>query len=119
MFTPSSERPDKALIPLLQNKPLTEYFKFRHIYGVIGTSYLSYTDEKNKDPVPVEFLKKEGVSNPCVWIAHLILMDKRVLTEFKDAPERSQAILNGIMSHQAELREKLGLNPNVYKYKLI
>ena len=119
MFTAPLEQQDKALLPLLQHKPLSEYFKLRHIFGVIGTSYLSYADENNNDPIATELLKQDGGSTPCAWISHLIMMDKRVLNEFSDAPERAKVILKGIKEHQKKISEKLRLNTNLYKYKLI
>ncbi|MHA1871800.1 MAG: hypothetical protein ACTSXF_12700, partial [Promethearchaeota archaeon] len=109
----------KSLRTLLQQNVLSSYFRLRHLFGVIGTSYLSYNAPKKNEPVTWAADEYEENKDKPKWISHLILMDARVLKEYKDAPGRSKAILDAIRVDQQKILKKENINDKKYKYKLI
>ncbi|MHA1715042.1 MAG: hypothetical protein ACTSXP_05335, partial [Promethearchaeota archaeon] len=119
LFTAPIEKRDKALRPLLQAKNLSYYFEMRHLFGVIGTSYLSHASPDNNDPVAWSKEEYEANKDKPLWISHLILMDARVLSEYKNSPSRAAAILSAIGNHQELIQARIGFNRKKYKFKLI
>ncbi|MHC1591138.1 MAG: hypothetical protein ACXQS8_03560 [Candidatus Helarchaeales archaeon] len=119
VFPAPAEKRDQALIPLLQTKNLSYYFEMRHLFGVIGISCLSHSSPDNNDPVTWSDEELEENKDKPLWICHLILMDARVLSEYKDSPVRAQAILSAIDDHQKLIQARLGFNEKKYKFKLI
>ncbi|MHA1898076.1 MAG: hypothetical protein ACTSU2_11835, partial [Promethearchaeota archaeon] len=107
----------KSLRTLLQQNVLSSYFRLRHLFGVIGTSYLSYNAPKKNEPVTWAADEYEENKDKPKWISHLILMDARVLKEYKDAPGRSKAILDAIRVDQQKILKKENINDKKYKYK--
>ncbi|MHA1716595.1 MAG: hypothetical protein ACTSXP_13210, partial [Promethearchaeota archaeon] len=119
LFTAPIEKRDKALLPLLQAKNLSSYFELRHLFSVIGTSYLSNASPNNNDPVAWSKEEYEANKDKPLWISHLILMDARVLSEYKNSPSRATAILSAIGDHQELIQARIGFNRKKYKFKLI
>ena len=85
----------------LQKTPLSEYFKIRHLFGLIGFSYLQ--NRNCIDPVGKNDPNLEGIENPYLWCIHFILMEKGILDEYPNAVKRANRILESIGKHDEEV----------------
>ena len=97
LFTAPKENQIKILQRRLQKAPLAKYFKTRHLFGLIGFSYLRHKD--STDPVSKNDLRLIGKEKPNLWNIHLILFDEGFLNDFSDAPERANTIFDAIRKH--------------------
>ena len=90
----------KILKRRLQNAPLMKYFESRHIFGLIGFSYLRH--KEGIDPVSKNDPRLTSTIKPNLWCLHLILLSEDFLQDINDAPKRAQAILNAIYKHNTQ-----------------
>jgi hypothetical protein len=117
LFTAPLENPQKSILRYLQANNLEEYFTTRHLFGLIGFSYLQRTGSPDpiarNDPV----LIAQGDHNlPPFWAIHFFLCDQNILSEFANAPSRATAIFHNIEAHQRQIPH--GLDPKGFKYGL-
>ena len=116
LFTAPTDKKGQILTRHLQKKPLSEYFKVRNIFGLIGFSYLQ---EKNSiAPVTKNDIKLKSIDVPYLWCIHLILMDDGVLNDEQNAVQRASRILSAIDIHNKKILPKK-LCQKGYKFGLI
>ena len=99
LFTAPTGDEMKVLKRRLQKAQLQKYFESRHLFGLIGFSYLRHKD--NIDPVSKNDPRLTSTNKPNLWCLHLILLNEGFLQDFNDAPKRAQAIFNAIDKHNA------------------
>jgi hypothetical protein len=121
----------------LQPKNLLNYFNVRQFLGLMGFAYLFNKEEqcpvarikqKDKSSASAQILKdfkdfktvepQDILNYHGTWALHLILMDKTVLQSDLSAPEWGNLIMDGILANQTWLEKQLGLNTNVYVFKM-
>ena len=117
LFTAPIEERDRSLKNLLQKGKLEPYFKLRYIFGVIGISYLG--SDADKDPIVKNDPNLQDTDFTPLWILHIVLMDERILDNFKDAPERSEVIMKAITKAQQEIAASLDYDQKGFIFKLI
>ena len=116
MFTAPREEKGRSLQNLLRKASLDEYFRLRYIYGVIGVSYLRSADDptpsgKNDDGL-------QGLAFVPTNILHVAFMDARVLDDYENATERTEAILSAIQGVQRDVEGVLGYDQKNFKFEL-
>ena len=104
LFTAPIDERGRILTRRLQKKPLGDYFKLRHIFGLIGFSYLQ--KENDIEPVVKNDPKLEGIEAPNLWCIHLILMDKGILNDGQNAVDRAKQTLQSIKNHNKRILQK-------------
>ena len=104
LFTAPVNERGRILTRRLQKKPLSDYFKLRHIFGLIGFSYLQ--KENDIEPVVKNDSKMEGFEVPNLWCIHLILMDRGILNDGQNAIIRAEQILQSINTHNKRILPK-------------
>ena len=117
LFTAPEGDREKIITKRLQRKPLSEYFKLRHIFGLIGFSYLHRAD--NIEPIGKNDpgLQQRGKQEPILWNIHLILMDGGILIDFPNAIKRAHEFLKFIHKHDKKLANE-EYDRKKYKFRL-
>ncbi|MBD3351666.1 MAG: hypothetical protein GF364_09295, partial [Candidatus Lokiarchaeota archaeon] len=121
LFTAPIEDRKHNIVRHLRKQPLLDYFKLRHLFGLIGFSYLHC--ESNFDPIGKSDPRLKGMKNPYLWCIHFILMSKGILEDKINAIERAESILQAINKQQTQImnknyhqkRFKFGLTYNLVK----
>ncbi|MHA1732872.1 MAG: hypothetical protein ACTSU5_13080, partial [Promethearchaeota archaeon] len=115
LFTAPPGDPTKVARRHLRDGALREYFKVRHLVGLLGFSYLHAAGVR--EPAVSSDPALAGVRPLHLWAIHLALCSREVLEEFPDAPSRADALFGAIGGHQSELSARCHL-PRGYLYSL-
>ncbi|GAB4311299.1 MAG: hypothetical protein Kow0069_11640 [Promethearchaeota archaeon] len=120
LFTSPPEEPARVVERRLRRSELESYFQVRHVFGLLGFSYLH--EEGVEEPVARSDPRLQGAEELHLWAAHLALFVRRVLDDYPDAKTRARAVLGAIAAHQSELgvatggvNYKFSLTPNLIK----
>jgi hypothetical protein len=117
LFTSPLDFPLKSIQRHLQSATLERYFQHRHLFGLIGFSYLRRLEAT--DPIAVNdpvFRGDMKTSIPSIWAIHFFLCDQGFIAESPNAARRASVVFQNIDRHQQQIPH--GLNPKAYKYAL-